>query len=208
MPRTRVKICGITRPEDALAAAAAGADAIGLVFHARSPRHVHIERAAAISAALPAFVTAVALFKDAEAATVSQVLAKVGIDLLQFHGNEPADFCRGFDRPYIKALGMLGDHDVLALAAPYHDARGILLDAHAPGEDGGTGRRFDWNMIPAALSDRLILAGGLRPANVYDAVCTTRPYAVDVSSGVESAPGIKSAVLINEFINEVKRADG
>ena len=208
MHRTRVKICGITREQDVLAVTAAGADAIGLVFYEKSPRHVTLEQGRALAATSPAFVTTVALFKDADAGYIEQVLREVQVDLLQFHGAESADFCRRFDRPWIKALGVLGETDILQLADSYRDARGVLLDAHAPGADGGTGRVFDWNSIPAGLSHRLVLAGGLNPGNVHDAINTTHPYAVDVSSGVESAPGIKSAELINEFMNEVRRADG
>lgn len=207
MSRTRVKICGITREQDVLDAAAAGADAIGFVFYDASPRNVSIEQAAELLAATPAFVTSVALIKDAEARFVEQVLEAVPVDLLQFHGTEPAAFCRQFGRPYIKALGMLGETDISAKAASYEDARGILLDAHAPGGDGGTGDRFDWNDIPPDLSDRLVLAGGLDPDNVYDAVTTTRPYAVDVSSGVEQQKGIKSADKIRRFIEQVGKAD-
>lgn len=207
MSRTRVKICGIKREQDVLDAAAAGADAIGFVFYDASPRNVSIEQAAELLAATPAFVTSVALIKDAEARFVEQVLETVPVDLLQFHGTEPAAFCRQFGRPYIKALGMLGETDISAKAAAYEDARGILLDAHAPGGDGGTGDRFDWNDIPPDLSDRLVLAGGLDPDNVYDAVTTTRPYAVDVSSGVEQQKGIKSADKIRRFIEQVGKAD-
>lgn len=208
MPRTRVKICGITRAEDARVAADAGSDAIGLVFYVNSPRHVEIDQARAVVATLPAFVTTVALFRNAEAEYVNAVLAAVDIDLLQFHGSESADFCRGFDRPYIKALGMLGQADIEAQAKAYPDARGLLLDAHPPGGEGGSGETFDWHSIPAAMRGDIILAGGLNPDNVFDAVSTVRPWAVDVSSGVELSRGIKSAGRIQTFINEVKRADG
>ena len=208
MHRTRVKICGITRAEDAIAAAAAGTDAIGLVFYANSPRNISIEQAQAVVAALPAFVTTVALFKDAAADFIEPVLAAVNIDLIQFHGSEDADFCRRFGKPYIKALGMLGELDIEAQAKTYEDARGLLLDAHPPGEAGGSGETFDWNSIPPAMRGSIILAGGLQPDNVFDAVCSVRPYAVDVSSGVEQAKGIKSAAKMQQFINEVQRADG
>ncbi len=208
MPRTRVKICGITRAEDAAAAAAAGADAIGLVFYAKSPRNIDIEQAQAVVAALPAFVTTVALFKDAAADFIEPALASVDIDLIQFHGSESADFCRRFGKPYIKALGMLGELDIEAQAKSYEDARGLLLDAHPPGEAGGGGETFDWNSIPPAMRGGIILAGGLRPDNVFDAVRSVRPYAVDVSSGVEQAKGVKSAAKMQQFINEVQRADG
>lgn len=207
MYRTRVKICGVTLEQDVLDISAAGADAIGLVFYDKSPRCVSIEQAQRLVAAMPAFVTSVALVKDADEESVRKILASVEIDLLQFHGSEPASFCNQFDRPWIKAMGMLGETDIAAKAAAYADARGILLDAHAPGADGGTGDRFDWNAIPNSLSDRLILAGGLDSDNVYEAVKTTRPWAVDVSSGVELDKGIKSAEQVRRFIEQVGRAD-
>jgi len=207
MQRTRVKICGITRIEDVLSAAENGADAIGLVFYDKSPRNIDIEQAKRLSRATPAFVTVVALFKDADSKFVTDVLDNVAIDLLQFHGSEPANFCRQFGKPYIKALGMLGEMDIVKQAKSYEDARGILLDAHAPGADGGTGESFDWNSIPPSLQQNLILAGGLDADNVFTAVNTVCPYAVDVSSGVEQSKGVKSAELIRRFINEVSRAD-
>jgi phosphoribosylanthranilate isomerase len=213
--RTRVKICGITRIEDARDAAALGADAIGLVFYAKSPRAVSLQQAAAIGRELPAFVTSVALFMDADAELVSQVVAQVPIDLLQFHGNESADFCRAFNRPYIKALGInfTGTVEqihasVLDSAAAFDDARGVLLDSNAPGTAGGTGEVFDWAAIPAGLEQPLILAGGLGVHNVAEAVRRVRPWAVDVSSGVEREKGIKDAALIRAFINEVNHCDG
>jgi phosphoribosylanthranilate isomerase len=212
--RTRVKICGITRAEDARDAVALGVDAIGLVFYEKSPRAVSLQQAAAISRQLPAFVTSVALFLDADAEWIRQVVAQVPIDLLQFHGSEPADFCRGFNRPYIKALGMestgtLADihAGVLASAAEFEDARGVLLDSNAPGAAGGTGEVFDWAMVPATLEQPLILAGGLGVHNVAEAVRKTRPWAVDVSSGVEREKGIKDAALMRAFINEVNHCD-
>lgn len=207
MHRTRVKICGVTRAEDIAAVVENGADALGMVFYDKSPRHVSVEQAAELSQHTPAFVTTVALFKDANADDIKQVLSRVDIDLLQFHGSESADFCRQFARPYIKALGMLGQENIASSAQAYQDARGILLDAHAPGEDGGTGNTFDWQTIPASLQSRCILAGGLTVENVYAAVQQVRPYAVDVSSGVEHNKGIKSAALIQQFMKEVKRAD-
>ena len=212
--RTRVKICGITRAEDALRAAALGSDAIGLVFYDKSPRAVSLEQAAAICRQLPAFVTSVALFLDADAERIRRVLAQVPIDLLQFHGSEPADFCRSFDRPYIKALGMestgaVADihDDVLDSAAEFDDARGLLLDSHAPGAAGGSGEVFDWTAVPAGIEQPLILAGGLDVHNVAEAVRKVRPWAVDVSSGVEREKGIKDAALMQAFINEVNRRD-
>lgn len=207
MPYTRVKICGITRVEDALHAAAEGVDAIGLVFYKKSPRFVTLEQAAVISKKLPAFVTAVALFKDAEEEEVRQVLAEVPIDLLQFHGSESAEFCRQFGKPYIKALGMAGESSVPKQVEEYHDARGLLLDGHAPGADGGTGKSFEWNMIPDDLGYPLILAGGLDVSNVAEAIRIVRPYAVDVSSGVESKKGIKDAAKVTAFMNNVRQAN-
>ena len=206
MSYTRVKICGITRTEDALHAAAEGVDAIGLVFYPKSPRFVNSAQAAEISKNLPAFVTSVALFKDADAKEVSQVLNEVPIDLLQFHGSESAEFCRQFGKPYIKALGMAGESSVPKRVEEYHDARGLLLDGHAPGAAGGMGQSFEWNMIPADLDYPLILAGGLDVNNVAEAIQTVQPYAVDISSGVESEKGIKDAALVTAFMKNVRQA--
>ena len=201
----RIKICGITRVDDALAAAQAGADAIGLVFHPGSPRAVSIEQARTIVAALPPFVTTVGLFVDAEQATIQSVLAQVPLDLLQFHGDEPDDFCQGFNRPYIKAVRVRPGDDLNALAAKWPGACGILLDSYKPGVPGGTGETFDWSMIPSQRSWRLILAGGLQAQNVRQAIDQTAPWAVDVSGGVEANKGIKDIAKINAFIHEVKR---
>ena len=205
--RTRVKICGITRPEDGLAAARSGADAIGLVFYEKSPRVIDVQQAQQICHRLPAFVTVVSLFMNPEKSLVDEVLEKCPIDLLQFHGTEPAEFCRSFAKPYIKALGMAGDTPLQQLAEPYGDARGILLDSHQLGAAGGTGETFDWNKIPPAYRESIILAGGLNPDNVAAAVQRVRPYAVDLSSGVEQAPGIKDSDLILRLMNEIKRID-
>lgn len=204
--RTRVKICGITRPEDALAATELGADAIGLVFYPKSPRNLDVGRAAEIASALPPFVTTVALFLDARRELIEQVLEYVPIDLLQFHGDECPLDCTIYGRPYIKAIGMQGMVDVQAYADTYPDAQGFLLDSHAVGEAGGTGSRFDWSRIPA-LNKPVILAGGLRPENAAEAVRQARPWALDISSGVESAPGVKDRDLISAFISEVRKAD-
>lgn len=205
--RTRVKICGITRHEDAAAAVAAGADAVGLVFHPESPRYIHPEAAADIVSRLPAFVCAVGLFLDPDADAVSRVLDRVPLDLLQFHGREPPTLCRAFGRRYIKAVAMAGSVDPLTYAGEFPDAAGIVLDSHAPGEQGGTGATFDWNTIPVRLGGPIILAGGLGPGNVGEAVSRFRPYGVDVSSGVERAPGIKDAQRMTAFIREVQRVD-
>lgn len=197
----RVKICGITRRRDAMAAAAAGADAIGLVFVQRSPRAVSIEQARAICHALPPFVARIGLFMDAPADQVRQVLAQVPLDWLQFHGQESAEFCAAFQRPWIRALAMGGDEPVPIerhAAADY-----LLLDAHRPGTMGGSGETFDWGRVPK-LDRPWILAGGLTPANVADACRRLGPDAVDVSSGVELSPGIKSDKLIIDFIKAAR----
>ncbi len=204
---TRIKICGITRVEDALFAAGAGADAIGLVFYADSPRHVTIDRAAEICAALPPFVTTVGLFVDAEAGLIGDVLARVPIDLLQFHGAETVADCEYPGRPYIKALRMRPDVDHSVRVADYPTARGVLLDTYRPGVPGGTGEAFDWSQVPSDLKTPIILAGGLNPDNVCIAVERVRPWAVDVSGGVESAPGIKDAARIASFVEAVRAAD-
>ncbi len=206
--RTRVKICGITRPEDAETAARCGADAIGLVFHPRSPRYVDAARAREIVAALPPFVAAVGLFLDARRETIEAVLAEVPLILLQFHGDEcPAD-CGTFGLPYIKAVGLAGGTDAAAYAAAYPDAAAFLLDSHAPGAAGGTGRTMDWSALRGlALPRPWLLAGGLNPDNVAEAIATVRPWGIDLSSGVESAPGIKDAALIERLMNEVRRVD-
>ena len=207
MHYTRVKICGITRVDDALHACHAGADAIGMVFCDKSPRHLDVFQAAEISKALPAFVTSVALFMNATEAQIRQVLSEVAIDCIQFHGDEEASYCRQFGRPYIKAIAMDDDLDLSKQVASYHDARGLLLDSHAPGQVGGTGKVFDWNKIGQDIGLPLILAGGLGVENVAEAVKKVRPYAVDVSSGVEREKGLKDAELITAFIHEVKHVE-
>jgi len=204
---TRIKICGITREEDALAAAHSGADAIGLVFYEQSPRHVSIGRAKQLAAALPPFVNVVGLFVDAEAAFVRDVLAEVPLDLLQFHGGESPQYCVQFDRPYLKAIRIKAGVDLLQCASDFRGAKGLLLDAHVDGIPGGTGTAFDWAMIPGKVPLPVILSGGLDAENVAAAIRQVRPYAVDVSSGVEAKKGIKDAVKIAAFINEVKQTD-
>jgi phosphoribosylanthranilate isomerase len=207
--RTRVKICGITRHEDARIVIDAGADAIGLVFYSKSPRFVNNSLAAEISQAIPAFVSTVALFKDADEAFVETVLQQVEIDLIQFHGSESAEFCEQFDRPYVKALGMKSPECDLAYLAKqcqtYQSAKALLLDSHAPGEAGGTGETFDWSSI-GSVDKPVVLAGGLNPENVKQAIQIAQPYAVDISSGVESAPGIKDKTKLLEFMQQVERA--
>lgn len=204
MTAVRVKICGITRVEDALAAAAAGADAIGLVFYAKSPRAVDIEQARAILAALPPFVTSVGLFVDAERSELERILASLPLDLLQFHGDESVQQCEAFGRPYIKALRVKAGDDIAAQVARYPSAQGILLDAYVEGVPGGTGEAFDWSLIPQTLSKPLILAGGLRPDNVAEAVSRVRPYAVDVSGGVEASKGVKDVEKVGAFIRAAR----
>lgn len=201
----RIKICGITRVEDALAAAEAGADAIGLVFYAPSPRAVDAQQAAAIVRALPPFVTTVGLFVNASEDEVRGVLARVPLDLLQFHGDEPEEFCLRFSRPYLKAIRMRDDLDLQSQAANWPSASGILLDSYTPGVPGGTGETFDWQRIPQQHDWSLVLAGGLRVDNVQTAIAECRPWAVDVSGGVEQAKGIKDVEKIKAFIREVRR---
>ncbi|HNA29626.1 MAG TPA: phosphoribosylanthranilate isomerase [Thiobacillaceae bacterium] len=204
---TRTKICGITRVEDALAAAHAGADAIGLVFVAKSPRHVTPMQAAEIGAALPPFVTRVALFVNPDAAQVEAVLGLARPDVLQFHGEESPEFCRSFGLPYLKAARVRPGVDLLQFATLHADAQGLLLDAWSEGVHGGTGERFDWALIPPDLPRPIVLAGGLHPGIVAEAVRVVGPWAVDVSSGVEAAKGIKDAAKIAAFIKEVRNAD-
>ncbi len=205
--RTRVKICGITCIEDALTACAAGADAIGLNFYARSPRFVSVEKAAAICAALPPFVSSVGLFVNASAQAIAQVLASVPLDLLQLHGDETPATCAALPLPYVKALRMRPDLDVEAMLVAYAGARALLLDSYNPDLFGGTGSVFDWQRIPASVRGRIILAGGLTSDNVESAVRQVRPYAVDVSGGVEASPGVKDAQRIHAFMAAVGRAD-
>jgi phosphoribosylanthranilate isomerase len=202
----RSKICGITRIEDALIAAEAGADAIGLVFYAKSPRAVSIQQARDIVAALPAFVTTVGLFVNASREELNDVLAGVALDLLQFHGDETPAECESYQRPYIKALRVKPGDDIAQLAAPYAKARGILLDTYVPGVPGGTGAAFDWSLVPRGLPQPVILAGGLSAANVQAAIEQVRPYAVDVSGGVEAGKGIKDAAKIRAFMRAVGRS--
>ncbi len=200
----RVKICGITRLEDALQAATAGADALGWVFYDKSPRHVSAQQAAAICEILPPFITRVGLFVDASADDVKSVLQSVSLDLLQFHGNESPVFCAQFGKPYIKAVRVHAATDLLKYAADFETACGLLLDAYVPGVPGGTGESFDWKLIPANFPKPIVLSGGLTPENVADAVQQTHPWAVDVSSGVESSKGIKDPHKVTQFIANAK----
>ena len=200
---TRIKICGITRAEDALAAAEAGADAIGLVFYAKSPRAVSAQQAREITSALPPFVTTVGLFVNPSSGDVERVLDEVPLDLLQFHGDEPVADCECWHRPYIKALRVKAGDDIAAACRAFPSASGILLDAYVEGVPGGTGEAFDWSLIPQGLNKPIILAGGLTPDNVAEAIARVQPYAVDVSGGVEASRGIKDHAKIRAFIEAV-----
>ncbi|MGE6790758.1 phosphoribosylanthranilate isomerase [Pseudomonas guineae] len=204
MSVVRSKICGITRIEDALAAVEAGADAIGLVFYAKSPRAVTVQQARAIISALPPFVTTVGLFVDASRCELGEILDAVPLDLLQFHGDESPAACDDYHRPYIKALRVKPGDDIAAQVALYKNASGVLLDTYVPGIPGGTGEAFDWSLVPESLSKPVILAGGLTAENVAQAIELVRPYAVDVSGGVETAKGIKDAQKIRAFMQAVK----
>ena len=207
MVRTRVKICGITRLEDALVAAEAGAEAIGLVFYPPSPRAVSPATAQEIVANLPPFVTAVGLFVNETAEHINRIYTQVGLDLLQLHGDETTQFCTGLGVPFIKALRVKPDDDVAQLMSSWCDARSVLLDAFKPNVPGGTGETFDWSQVPVTEAPRIVLAGGLTPDNVTDAIARCRPAAVDVSGGVEMAPGVKSPEKIAAFVAAVRSAD-
>lgn len=202
----RIKICGITRPEDAAAAARAGADAVGLVFYAGSPRCVDAAAARAVVRALPPLVGAVGLFVNEEARRIRGLLREVPLDILQFHGDESPEFCRQFDRPYLKAVRVRSRDDILTAAKRFPDARALLLDAFVEGRYGGTGRSFDRSLLPAALPVPWILAGGLTPDNVAAAVAESGAAAVDVSGGVESAAGVKDAAKMAAFVRAVRGA--
>ncbi len=204
--RTRIKICGITRPADGATAAEAGADAIGLVFYPPSPRFLSLERALEIRDALPPFVQVVALFVNPDAAQVAQVIGRVKPSLLQFHGEETPRFCEEFGVPYVKACRVKAGVDLLEYLRPFSRAAGWLLDSHVA-EYGGVGESFDWSLAPAVRERPIILSGGLAPANVAEAIRRVKPWGVDVSSGVESAKGIKDAGKIAAFIAEVRNAD-
>jgi len=207
MPRTRVKICGITRAEDAGAVVAYGADALGLVFYPDSPRYVALEQARAIADSVAPLVTIVGLFVNPLPATVKSVLDTIPLGLLQFHGAEVNDDCNQFGLPFIKSIAVRDDVDVLSRMQGYPDASGFILDAWQPRTHGGGGEIFDWDQVPDKPPAPVILAGGLTPENVALAISTTRPYAVDVSSGVESAKGIKSAEKIAAFMKGVEHSD-
>ena len=208
---TAIKICGITREQDAIAAARCGVNAVGFVFYAKSPRHVLPARAAELIRVLPPFVMSVGLFVDASAGEVTQTLSQSRVDLLQFHGDESAEFCRQFGMPYLKALRVRAGVDLLQYARDYHDAKALLLDAYVEGTHGGTGATFDWALIPKNLPLPVVLSGGLTAENVAAAIQAVRPWAVDVSSGVEltglANKGIKDATKIAAFVTGVRNAD-
>jgi phosphoribosylanthranilate isomerase len=205
--RTRVKICGITRPADARAAAEAGADAIGLVFYPPSPRFLAVERAVEIRDALPPFVQTVALFVNADAAQIAQVIGRVKPGMLQFHGEETPEFCAQFGVPFVKACRIRPGIDVLQYLQPFARAAAWLVDSFVP-EYGGVGESFDWSLVPRGLARPLVLSGGLDPKNVGRALRAVHPWGVDVSSGVEAAKGIKDAAKMTAFVAEVRNAEG
>ncbi len=206
--RTRIKFCGLTRAEDIEAAVALGVDALGLILVPQSPRALTIEPAARLRRHIPVLVSAVILLRNADLDFVHAAIEAVKPDLLQFHGEEPAAFCRQFGVPYLKSLAMAGEtRPLAALAADYPDAAALLLDGHAPGALGGQGQAFDWSQATAPIDRTLMLAGGLSPANVEQAIRIVRPFAVDVSSGIESAPGIKDSGKMQDFAAAVRRAD-
>ena len=203
---TRIKICGITRGQDAVTAAELGAHAVGLMFYEDSPRFVSVHQANKVSGVLPPFVTRVGVFVNPVEQQVQTILGALRLDLLQFHGDEPPQFCARFGMPYIKAVRVRKGMDLLQYASRYHDAKGLLLDAHSESAYGGTGEAFDWSLIPGNLPLPIILSGGLNAANVARAIRQVRPWAVDVSSGVESEKGIKDAAKIAAFMQGVRSA--
>lgn len=207
MIHTRIKICGITTCEDARNAVNCGADAIGLVFYADSPRAITVAQAAKVVAAVPPFVSVVALFVDEPEDSIRRILQQVPVDILQFHGDEPAGFCEQFHRPWIKALRVREGLDIASACARYSGARGVLLDSWQEGVPGGTGKTFDWGLAGGKLPLPVILAGGLDDGNVGSAIAQLRPQAVDVSGGVEQSPGRKDAAKIERFIAAVRAAD-
>ena len=207
MTATRIKICGVTRAQDAQASAACGADAIGLGFYPRSSRAVTVDRAADIVAAVPPFVSVVALFVDEPIASIERILSNLPIDVIQFHGEESPEFCQQFGRPWIKALRVKPDLDVGEQCQRFSKARAVLLDSWQAGVVGGTGKTFDWRLAQKSLPLPIVLAGGLNDNNVGDGMRALRPAAVDVSGGVESAPGLKDVDRIKQFIAAVRAAD-
>ena len=206
MSRTRIKFCGITREKDAQAAISLGVDALGFILVPASLRHIPADKAAAIRRRLPPFVSTVAVLKDADAAFVQDAIDTLRPDLLQFHGDEPADYCESFGLPYLKAVAMGEKQSLPALARRYKGATGLLLDSHSKGGMGGRGEAFDWSRV-TAVKTPLVLAGGLNPANVGRAIRQLRPYGVDMVSGIEAKPGIKDHDKMRAFVEAVQRAD-
>ncbi|MEP5566996.1 MAG: phosphoribosylanthranilate isomerase [Halioglobus sp.] len=207
MSPTRIKICGITNPDDARAAVDSGADALGLVFYAKSPRAVTLLQAQAIAEVVPPFVTLVSLFVNADAETITDVVSQLPVGLIQFHGDEEADYCQSFGRPWIKALRVREEMNVAKEVAALAGAKGVLLDAWQDGVPGGTGKTFDWSLANEQLALPIVLAGGLNDGNVGEAIDSLRPRAVDVSGGVEASPGIKDPEKIKRFVAAVRAAD-
>ncbi len=205
--RTRIKICGFTQVQQAVFAANLGVDAIGLVFYPPSPRHVSIGRAIEIVNALPAFVTVVALFVDEKESQIRQVLSQVAIDCIQFHGDESAQACGLYNKPYMKAIRMKAGLDIMNIAVQYQDASALLLDAYHPGIKGGSGNQFDWDLIPKKCSLPIVLAGGLHEGNAKQAIETVKPYALDISSGVEAEKGVKDVAKMAAFIYAINKID-
>lgn len=207
MSATRIKICGVTRAQDAQACAASGADAIGLVFYPRSSRAVTVHQAADIVAAVPPFVSVVALFVDEPIGSIERIISTLPIDVIQFHGDESPEFCHQFGRPWIKALRVRPGLDVVEECQRFSKARGVLLDSWQADVPGGTGKTFDWRLATQALCVPVVLAGGLTHENVGDGIRALHPAAVDVSGGVEVSPGLKDAKKIRQFIAAVRAAD-
>ena len=204
--RTRTKICGITRLEDAKASVRAGCDALGFVFYKESPRYIALDAFKVIARELPPFVTKVGLFVNADPAEIEEAIRSGLVNVLQFHGDETPDFCRQFNFPYIKAVAVSSSVDLIQYAKDFHDAEALLLDAYHEHLKGGTGQTFDWNLIPHSLSKPIVLAGGLTVDNVKEAIKKVKPYAVDVSGGVEESKGIKNSLKIQAFIKETQDA--
>ncbi|CAM8337858.1 MULTISPECIES: phosphoribosylanthranilate isomerase [Candidatus Methylopumilus] len=204
--RTRTKICGITRLEDAKASVRAGCDALGFVFYKESPRYIALDAFKVIVKELPPFVTKTGLFVNADPAEIEEAIQSGLVNVLQFHGDETPDFCRQFNFPYIKAVAVSSSVDLIQYAKDFHDAEALLLDAYHEHLKGGTGQTFDWNLIPQSLSKPIVLAGGLTVDNVKEAIKKVKPYAVDVSGGVEESKGIKNSLKIQAFIKETQDA--
>lgn len=207
MSQTRIKMCGMTRSEDIAQACQAGADMVGMVFYEPSPRSVTIEQAARLSRGMPLGVATTLLFVDADAGYIREALSATNADVIQFHGQETPDFCQQFGRRYLKAIRVRDAAQLTDQLAVHDEANGLLLDAYVPGQPGGTGQSFNWGLIPEQVRNRLFLAGGLAPENVGEAIRCVKPYAVDVSGGIEQSKGIKSAERIQQFVRNVRQAD-